>query len=300
MASNLRDLLGLLDTGSAEKAYDPDTLLPSYPLEGYNVQYIGPGGYGMQGNDEPENFCNNYHYAYYPNWTIPAGTTEVLFEAWGGGGGGAVSCCCSHGPSGGAGAYAYKALKGADVVAGCQYQVCVAMSTCRTASKSGRRGCKTYITGNGLSNFCSEGGFGGCSYCNLQSCTWLTPRRNESQCTYGCCAIFYGADGGALGLPAAYYAMCYGDRCHNKFFFPYPGGLVSARGGYVSARHQCGHCNCHFCEWCAAKMTVGFGQGNWCHTNGVPGFGGVTASSCCNGPICGAGGHGGMVRISYK
>lgn len=86
MASNLRDLLGLLSTGSSEKAYDPDTLLPSYPLEGYNVQYIGPGGYAMQGNDTPESWCDNYHYAYYPNWTIPAGTTEVLFEAWGGGG----------------------------------------------------------------------------------------------------------------------------------------------------------------------------------------------------------------------
>jgi hypothetical protein len=29
-------------------------------------------------------------------------------------------------------------------------------------------------------------------------------------------------------------------------------------------------------------------------------MGGVTASTCCNGPICGSGGNGGLIRISYK
>ena len=300
MATNLRDLLGTLTSDQAGGGPDPDTLLPTFPLKDYKVQYIGPGQYMMQGNDNPTSARDSYHYTYYPNWTIPTGATDVLFEIWGGGGGGAASCCCSHGPGGGAGAYAWKQLKGADVVPGCQYQLCVATSTCRTASKSGRRGCKTYITGNGLTNFCAEGGFGGCNYCNLQGCTWLTPRRNEGSCTAGCCAIYYGADGGAIGLPGAYYAICYGNRCHNKFFFPYPGGLVSSQGGYVSNRHHCGHCNCHYCEWCHAKKIVGYGQGNWCHTNGVPGMGGVTASSCNNGPMCGSGGNGGMIRISYK
>jgi len=299
MATNLRDLLGILSTGQAQSGSDPDTLLPSYPLKDYNVQYIGPADI-MQGVDEPLNRSTVNHNTYYPNWTIPSGTTEVLFEAWGGGGGGAVACCCAHGPGGGAGAYVYKKIQGADVVPGCQYQVCVAENNCRTSSKTGRRGCKSFITGNGLSNFCAEGGFGGCMYIQVQGCTWLTPRRNESQCTYGCCAIYYGGDGGAVGLPGAYYAICYINRCHNKFFFPYPGGLVSAKGGYVSSRHQCGYCNCNYCEWCAAKKTVGFGQGNACCSSGVPGLGGVTAHSCCNGPICGSGGHGGLIRISYK
>ena len=300
MATNLRDLLGIVESGSASSGYDSETLLPKYPLEDYNVQYFVPGLCQSQGADDPLSRIDSYHYTYYPNWTIPTGATQVLFEIWGGGGGGAVSCCCSHGPSGGAGAYAYKMLKGSEVVAGCQYQLCIASSTCRTSSKSGRRGCKTYITGEGLTNFCAEGGFGGCNYCFLQGCTWLTPRRNESQCTAGCCAIYFGADGGSVGLPGAYYAVCYGNRCHNKFFFPYPGGLVSSKGGYVTNRHLCGHCNCHYCEWCHAKTMVGFGQGNWCNSVAIPGFGGVTASTCDNGPVCGSGGHGGMIRISYK
>lgn len=299
MATNLRDLLGIV-TGDATGGADPATLLPKRPLEGYNVQYIGPGGYLGQGYDTPESQCDLYHYTYYPDWTIPTGTTEVLFEIWGGGGGGAVSCCCSHGPAGGAGAYAYKKLSGSQVVPGCKYQLCVATSTCRTSAKSGRRGCKSFIVGHNLTNFCAEGGFGGCSYCQLQSCTWLTPRRNESQCVYGCCAVYYGADGGALGLPSAYYAICYIDRCHNKFIFAYPGGLVSAKGGYVTERSKCGYCHCHYCEWCSAKNLVGWGSGSPCHTQGVPGFPGVTASTCCDGPLCGAGGHGGLIRISYK
>ena len=133
MAFNLRDLLGTVTSDSAGGGYDAETLLPSYPLEGYNVQYIGPGQYMTQGLDDPLSARDSYHYTYYPNWTIPTGATDVLFEIWGGGGGGAVSCCCSHGPGGGAGAYAYKRLQGADVVAGCQYQLCVATSGAATA-----------------------------------------------------------------------------------------------------------------------------------------------------------------------
>lgn len=300
MATNLRDLLGTVIAAGEKAEYSEETLLPQFPLEGYNVQYIGVGNYNSQGRDDALSNVDSYNYTYYPNWTIPTGATEVLFEVWGGGGSGAVSCCCSNGPSGGAGAYAFKTISGSDVVAGCQYQLCVGSASCRTSSKSGRRGCKTYITGNGLTNFCAEGGWGGCSYCFLQGCTWLTPRRNESSCVYGCCAIFYGADGGAVGLPGAYYAMCYVDRCHNKFFFPYPGGLVSAKGGYVSNRVYCSQNHCHFTEWCSAKNTVGWAQGSTCCMHGVPGFPGVTAGSCCNGPYCGAGGHAGLIRISYK
>ncbi len=300
MATNLRDLLGTITSDSALSGYDPETLLPSYPLKDFNVQYFTPGSYIAQGSDTPMSEIDSYHYTYYPDWTVPADATEVLMEIWGGGGGGAVSCCCSHGPGGGAGAYAYKLLKGSDVVPGCEYQLCIASSTCRTASKTGRRGCKTYVTGFGLTNFCADGGFGGCNYCSTQGCTWLTPRKNESECVYGCCAIYHGADGGSIGLPGAYYAICYGNRCHNKFFFPYPGGLSSSQGGYVGTRHHCAHCNCHYCEWCYSKMQVGFGQGSTCNATSIPGFGGVTASTCDNGPVCGSGGHGGMIRISYK
>ena len=300
MATNLRDLLGLVTDGEVNRGPDPDTLLPQYALEGYNVQYIGLGNWQQQMCQDPLSNYSDYHHSYYPNWTVPSGATDVIFEIWGGGGGGAVSCCCSHGVPGGAGAYAFKRLSGSEVVPGCQYQICIAQSACYPTSKCGRRGCKTYILGHELTNFCAEGGHGGCSYCFEQGCYWLTHRRNESGCKSGCCAIYYGATGGAVGLPGATESRCYSQRCYNKYFFPYPGGLVNSKGGYVTTKFNCGHCNCMRCEMKMATKLVGFGQGQCSGQNGVPGFGGASAQSCENGPVCGRGGHGGMARISYK
>ena len=54
------------------------------------------------------------------------------------------------------------------------------------------------------------------------------------------------------------------------------------------------------CEQRTAAKLVGWGQGQCNGANGVPGFGGSSAQSCENGPVCGRGGHGGMARISYK
>ena len=187
----------------------------------YNVQYIGLGNYQMQS-------CVRIL-----NLTIPITTihiiqldnsiwrTDVIFEIWGGGGGGAVSCCCSHRRHpGGAGAYAYKRLTGNEVVAGCKYQICIAASSCRTTSKSGRRGCKTYITGHNLSNFCAEGGHGGCSFCFEQGCYWLTHRRNESGCTMVAVQFTMVLTGGSVGLPGALESRCYGEQMLQQAVLP--------------------------------------------------------------------------------
>ena len=80
MATNLRDLLGIVESGSASSGYDSETLLPKYPLEDYNVQYFVPGLCQSQGADDPLSRIDSYHYTYYPNWTIPTGATQVLFE----------------------------------------------------------------------------------------------------------------------------------------------------------------------------------------------------------------------------
>ena len=53
MATNLRDLLGIVESGAASSGYDSETLLPKYPLEDYNVQYFVPGLCQSQGADDP-------------------------------------------------------------------------------------------------------------------------------------------------------------------------------------------------------------------------------------------------------
>ena len=107
------------------------------------------------------------------NWRAPQGTTFVRFDIWGGGGSGAGSCCCMMGFPGGAGAWAYRTLCSKDVgdLSGCPFEFCLGSGGCCAnngqAPMTGYFGCKTYVTGFGLCNFCAEGGGPGMSFCQL-------------------------------------------------------------------------------------------------------------------------------------
>ena len=265
-------------------------------------------------------YTSGYNNFSYCCWKVPAypgtGTTVVTFEIWGGGGGGAGACCCSYGVPAGAGAYAYKTVVG--VASGTVYNLCIGSITCRVPESTGLTGCKSYITGIGLTNFCAEGGVNGCSWCQcwwgygndgLGYCHFKTAigasegfgGRNDivglnTSCV-GCCAVYYGADGGAYGLPGAYGLFCHERRCHNKFYIPYPGGLVNQQGGYITWV-QCENSTCGYMAQCAAAGEVGFGGHS--HMNYVPGFAGVSAVTCASSCCCGTQGWAGAARITVR
>lgn len=256
---------------------------------------------------------NNFSYCC---WKVPsypgAGTTVVTFEIWGGGGGGAGGCCCGYGIPGGAGAYAYKTVIG--VSSGTVYNFCIGTIGCRTPDPNGFDGCKTYVTGIGLTNFCAEGGKRGCFFCacnmtGLGLCHFKTAigasegfGGNQdivgfnTSCV-GCCALYYGADGGAVGLYGAYQLNCTQCRGWNKFFIPYPGGLVNQQGGWV-AWQQCENSTCGYFAQCAAAGEIGFG-GPF-EQNYVPGLGGPSAVVCAGGCCCGTQGFAGAVRVTVR
>lgn len=117
-------------------------------------------------------------------FTVPPGTKTIMFEAWGGGGAGAGHCCqgcwcdmASCGSNGGfygrkticAEAGHFDGVNGGDV-----YSICVGdggngSSHCWTACCDAPRGCASYVTGPGLTNFCAVGGRGGYNlYCTCQ------------------------------------------------------------------------------------------------------------------------------------
>lgn len=99
-------------------------------------------------------------------WTVPSGVTTATFEIWGGGGSGGVNCCCycNQGEAGSSGGYS---LKTVSVTAGDTYTICAGqggLMSCTVGagtSQYGCRGCKSFVTGTGLSNFCVDGGCGG-------------------------------------------------------------------------------------------------------------------------------------------
>jgi len=97
-------------------------------------------------------------------WTVPAGVTRARFQIWGAGGTGAVHACCGGSPFGSTGAYASVIIA---VSAGSTYTLCAGCPNttvgcyagCVAAFQYSRfGGCPSFVVGNGLCNFCAEGG----------------------------------------------------------------------------------------------------------------------------------------------
>ena len=294
--SNLRDLLGIVTTESIKglAGSDPVTKMPAYPARGYQTMY-----FTAQCGAGCSEYTSNYSYYDYPDWKVPANTTEIIFEIWGAGGGGGDGCCCTRGVPGSSGAYAYKKLTGTDVVPGCSYALDIGVGgRSRQGPACGQPGNKTSITGYGLSNFCADGGHGGCSCCFMCCCNWGTLCR---VCCNGPCALYYGADGGAHGNPGAGQMWCHNNGCWNKQMVPFPGGLINGKGGWLPGiQCECWGCGYYLQMYAANQLGWGGGGGNSSHKNYVPGLGGPSA--WVNGGGCCRGQHGnpGMIRINYK
>ena len=167
-------------------------------------------------------------------WTVPDGITCATFEIWGGGGAGSPSCCCTcyGGEGGSGGAYSLKTIP---VTPGSTYQVYVGQGGCGNqcwfnGNACGCYGCKSYVTGTGLSNFCADGGVGG-GWCNAIG-TASPPAA-------------YGGDVNLSGLRPFKANTCNWSGCTGFSSggpSPFGGGLNINPGGVGSASHlfNCG------------------------------------------------------------
>lgn len=213
-------------------------------------------------------------------WTVPSNVTKVTFEIWSGGGGGAghTCCnCCSFSIGGGGGNYGIKTI---NTVPGCQYTICAGGSwRCdKSHTCSATMGCRSYVNGYNLSNFCTTGGCGGWM-CNGNA--W-GPRHSQICANCNICGIF-GAD---FGMMAS----------------------TGNSNGY-------GGCHCRGADWSHAGQApmIGLMQTvavveSWC-TCGCyvnwPAGGGTSGNStyCGNRAKCCAGGSGqggsGIVRVTF-
>lgn len=207
-------------------------------------------------------------------WTVPSNVYWITFEMWGGGGGGAGGCCCMSGGGGGSGAYAVKTVCNAAGLAGCQYTICAAQTSCVTPSPGvpgGFQGCVSYVNGYGLSNFCAAGGMGGISIC------------------------FWGG---------SCYTCCVMKTCCNSAY----GGDVNVCG-VVGAARQSTFCYAYALTYtpvAAATISGPIIGGNGCNVFGcgnnlpaVPGMGGWSSIVYGGGCCCGTWGAGGLVSVTY-
>ena len=266
------------------------------------------------------------------NWNVPSECVcKVRFELWGGGGGGSGACCCSNGVPAHSGQYAKCTVCAGAVSAaaldGFVYGICVASGTCRhPIQNSGYDGCKSWVSGCGLTNFCACGGCYGGSFCfgggntgacntlpvngcatSAASCRWQTDKFNRPDCaSYGatqtCCETF-GKDywGNGMSYNQFDYSSC-GNWCDMKNYVPISGrnggGVMGAKfGTLVAVKH-------HLMYTCGREQTL-FQTGNNggmsgdCFRNGPPGAGAFSADVYGGGCCCGSEGAYGLVKVTW-
>lgn len=253
-------------------------------------------------------------------WTVPSGASCARFQIWGAGAPSGSSCCCGFAPVGGNGAYASVIMP---VTPGDSYTLCAGCAYCCYASRSTSNadGCASYVQGNGLSNFCAEGGEGNI-HCEMKT------RMQEGNLKYDYC-MYLGAcicDSGSTTCYTGGHTCqigCTDNQWSNKYGFfrsckTYYGsattGTVFGINGMYSAIAS-GHCSCTI-FWsapvygfptnscCTEVFTTGCGG---CYRSGergyrrIPGagaWGSVTMGGC--NTVCGDAGRMGMVCVTWK
>jgi hypothetical protein len=237
----------------------PSTPPTNFPTEFlvYNTNVTTPGNGG---------FCCL--------WTVPAGTTFITFEMWGGGGGGAGGCCCMSGPPGSSGSYSVKTVCGG-ALAGCQYTICAGGTSLVSTTGSGCFGCTSYVNGQGLSNFCAEGGQQGCSNCSwhfIYTCCIPWP----------ICRCAFGGDINIHGTQSTFesYVNC------GAWFQQHAMNAPATVSGPLIGMGGCNHGGINGGTSTQPAPTF-------------PGGGGFTAQAFYGTCYCGWYGAGGLVSITY-
>jgi len=213
-------------------------------------------------------------------WTVPANVYGVTFEIWSGGGGGpGHTCCncCSFAIGGQGGNYAQKTIQ---TTPGCSYTICAGGSwrCAKSHTCTAGMGCRSYVQGHNLSNYCTYGACGGWM-CNGDA--WGQRHAVTSCANCLICGVF-GADfgfSGSAGIKAG-TTTC---RCHGQTSFTGEGAGIGMMMTTATNEAWCA-CGCHT---------------NWPAGGGVPG----TSSYCGNWAKCCAGGAGqggsGLVKITF-
>ena len=216
-------------------------------------------------------------------WTVPANTSCVTFEIWSGGGGGAGHTCCNNCSFSIGGAGGNYAVRSVAVCPNWTYTVCAGGSwpCAKSHTCNASMGCRSFVQGCNLSNFCAEGGCGGIM-CNGDGFAGGDIRHFSSGCANCLICTSHGADFGVSGSTGfkGGQSMC---RCNGVTSFT---GIAPFIGKFMATSTTE--------AWCSCGCYV-----NW------PAGGGMSGSSsyCDNWAKCCAGGMGmggsGIVKISF-
>ena len=215
-------------------------------------------------------------------WTVPGNVSKLIFEVWSGGGGGAGQTCCNCCSFSGGGAGGNYAVRSIDTTPGCQYTVCAggAWPCNKSHTCSAGMGCRSYVNGHNLNNFCVTGGCGGWM-CNGDA--WGTYDKSYGCANCNICGMF-GADFGIMGFVGNRLGH---SGCHCQGADHTSTGGAPMIGGMV---HQMSITE----AWCGCGYYV-----NWPAGGSSTGL----SSYCDNAEKCCGGGQGqggsGIVKITF-
>lgn len=301
MPTSLRELLD--KPNETALALDEGTS-PRWQREAVESQYFSP-------SYSKNIYCDALANSCWINFCIENSMDFVTFELWGGGGGGAGGCCCSWGVPGGAGAYSTITINNtSNGYTGCICMCVANASCCSPNSCCGYRGCKTSISGSGLTNICADGGLPGCGFCNFfncfpNNCCGVLEHPCNSECAefFGCATNQPSGENVCVTGIAGRYGWlqtdCYspGDFCWYKVAFPIPGGLGTTEVGYKLVRAFCNTGTSADNSRVGGVSDSAIG-GSTCDYRAV-GQGGNTARVCGGGCCCGWPGGPGLIKISW-
>ena len=288
----------------------------------------------------------NHMFTYH--WEVPTGVSQATFHAWGAGGSGAPGYVCTQGLPGGSGSYAYKTVS---VTPGDIYTLCYKNVNTRCCTRAfcddgttlltdagagtilrGVRGVTSYVVGNGLTNFCAEGGNPGIAKCcGMFGSNSMYYGSNDACRTIRMCHIagrstidsdndvfapakYYGADNGSNGIYSCHqYSCCTAtqhdaNRCGDKHVIAYPGGLFMNGPGHIEKPSL--HGGVTFVKMCNIQPTIHgdhmdqvnstLPYGGCSAQPQIVGAGGLTPNTCGGTCCCGTIGGPAMIRISYS
>ena len=304
--SSLRDLLDTASTDSipASTYYGPQNAHQIWFRGGHCWQY-----------------GDNYNYAWQEMvWCVPSCCIcKVEFEVWGGGGGGGGSCCCMHGASGYSGQYnkctVCAAQQGVNQLDACCYCICAGAVTCRHPGNGGFDGCKSFVVGPGLDNFCACGGchgyaccFGGASYswgCQFRQnwqtgqphCRWQCDKYWEERSARECCCEYGKEYWGQIGSYGQMDCQDCGNWCMWKNVSPL-GPYQDGKFGSFNVQRipSMATCGREQQQWVTGNNG---GVSSDCFRNGAPGQRGMTSSTFGGGCCCSSEGAAGLVKITW-
>jgi len=236
-------------------------------------------------------------------WTAPAGISSIKFEVLSGGGPGGSSGGDHDVPVGGQGGnYAMIQLlvEDSDFTPGSSsYTLCAAgtsnCSCCCHCCTACRDGCISYVTGDGLTNFCAVGGRGGpnswdvmssCYNCQLSAqcnlglynSTWVQSATNP-----GFCGIPEVPTAKSMGYTGTSGDLFQSMTCCQEAFTiaGVPSGPFSTSSGMSG-------------DWCTTSFPCCSAHSNFPGGGGT-GLGRATSSACW-----GFWGAGGLVKVTYQ